>query len=55
MLKVNLKTANLTTLQNVMEKINAEFGISGQKLIKFDELKDNVYFLLLISIINKKN
>ena len=38
MLKVDPKTANLATLLNfdVIEKMDAGFGISDQKLMKFD-------------------
>ena len=38
MLKVDPKTANLETLQNfdMIEKMDAGFGISDPKLIKFD-------------------
>ena len=39
MLKVNPKTANLVTLQNfdvIEKKMDAGFGISDPKLIKYD-------------------
>ena len=56
MLDVDQKTANLATLQNsdMMKKMDAEFGISDPKSMKFEQFQikyifagDKCYFIFM--------
>ena len=53
--KVDSKTANLAILRNfdVIEKMNAGFRISGQKLKKFESFQTNI--LLYIIPVEKRS